>query len=135
MLGWRHDDNDSPLGAVLYFGALDCVNAQLARGASLRPLPEKWVGCNLGLMATRALPWCRSRRFFPRLSDRVVAAERAIVFASICGQSRIVRLLLDRRVNVNPPRSYWTASPLHTAAIQGQAIVVKLLLQRGADRH
>ena len=73
--------------------------------------------------------------FFPSLSDRVVAAERAIVFASICGQSRIVRLLLDRPVNVNPPRSYWTASPLHTAAIQGQAIVVKLLLQRGADRH
>ncbi|WP_442894581.1 ankyrin repeat domain-containing protein [Bradyrhizobium sp. AZCC 1588] len=73
--------------------------------------------------------------FFPLSSDRVVAAEQALVFASMCGQTRVVRLLLDRgtNVNANPPGSHWTATPLHTAAIQGQAIVVELLLQRGAD--
>ena len=110
MLGWRHDDNDSPLGAVLYFGALDCVNAQLARGASLRPLPEKWGRLQSWLDGDESIAVVPLAAFFPSLSDRVVAAERAIVFASIRGQSRIVRLLLDRRVNVNPPRSYWTAT-------------------------
>src|SRR5437016_26889 len=45
------------------------------------------------------------------------------------------RLLLDRGVNVNanPPGSHWTATPLHTAAIQGQTVVVDLLLRHGAD--
>lgn len=64
-----------------------------------------------------------------------MAAEQALVFASMCGQTEAVRLLLDAGVEVNaqPPGSHWTATPLHTAAIQGQAVVVKLLLQRGAD--
>jgi len=53
----------------------------------------------------------------------------------MCGQTDVVRLLLDRGVNVNanPPGSHWTATPLHTAAIQGQTVVVDLLLRRGAD--
>jgi ankyrin repeat protein len=64
-----------------------------------------------------------------------VAAEQALVFASMCGQTETVRLLLDAGVEVNaqPPGSHWTATPLHTAAIQGQVVVVKLLVQRGAD--
>lgn len=53
----------------------------------------------------------------------------------MCGQTDVVRLLLDRGVNVNanPPGSHWTATPLHTAAGQGQTVVVDLLLRRGAD--
>jgi hypothetical protein len=134
------DENDSPLGAALYFGTLDCVNALLARGARTdNPIfaaaagradwLQSWLDGDESI-AVVPLP-----AFFPWLSDRAVAAEQALVFASMCGQTDIVRLLLDRRVNVNanPPGSHWTATPLHTAAIQGQAVVVKLLLQRGAD--
>ena len=73
--------------------------------------------------------------WFPLSSNRAVAAEQALVFASMCGQADVVRLLLDRGVDVNadPPGSHWTATPLHTAAIQGQVVVVELLLRRGAD--
>jgi membrane protein len=58
-----------------------------------------------------------------------------LVFACRCGQIKVVRLLLDRgvSVNANPPGSRWTATALRTAAVQGQASVVALLLQRGAD--
>jgi hypothetical protein len=72
---------------------------------------------------------------FPLSSDRAVAAEQALVFASMCGQTNVARLLLDRGVNVNadPPGCHWTATPLHSAAIQGQTVVVDLLLRRGAD--
>jgi ankyrin repeat protein len=134
------DDNDSPLGAALYFGMLDCVNALLARGARTdNPIfaaaagkvdwLQSWFDGDERIVVV-PLP-----RFFPWLSDRVVAAEQALVFASMCGQTGVVRLLLDRGVgvNANPPGSHWTATPLHTAAIQGQTAVVKLLLQRGAD--
>lgn len=134
------DENDSPLGAALYFGMLDCVNALLACGART----DNPIFAAAGGKADWLQSWLDGEEsitvvplpaFFPWLSDRVVAAEQALVFASMCGQTSIVRLLLDRRVNVNanPPGSHWTATPLHTAAIQGQALVVKLLLQRGAD--
>jgi hypothetical protein len=55
--------------------------------------------------------------------------------SACAGKATWVRRLLDRGVNVNanPPGSHWTATPLHTAAIQGQTAVVQLLLQRGAD--
>jgi hypothetical protein len=60
----------------------------------------------------RGLP----RRFFP-LPVPTVAAEQALVFACMCGQIKVVRLLLDRgvSVNANPPGSRWTATALHTA--------------------
>jgi ankyrin repeat protein len=53
----------------------------------------------------------------------------------MCGQTDVVRLLLDRGVNANasPLGSHWTATPLHPAAIQGQTVVVDLLLRRGAN--
>jgi hypothetical protein len=73
--------------------------------------------------------------YFPLSADRRVAAEQGPVFASMCGQTEIVRLLLGSGVdvNANPPGSHWTATPLHTAAIQGQTEIVALLLCSGAD--
>jgi ankyrin repeat protein len=130
----------SPLAAALAFGTLDCVEVLIARGARTdNPAFAAAAGRTHWLsgwldgrttIATQPPP-----NLLPLSSNRAVAAEQALVFASMCGQTEAVRLLLDAGVEVNaqPPGSHWTATPLHTAAIQGQAVVVKLLLQRGAD--
>lgn len=129
----------SPLATALYSGTFDCVDVLIARGARTdNPVfaaaagradwLQSWFDDN-GSIAGYPLPANFALSF-----DRAVAAEQVLVFASMCGQ--IVRLLLDREVNVNadlPGGSHWTATPLHTAAIQGQTAVVQLLLQRGAD--
>jgi ankyrin repeat protein len=130
----------SPLAAALAFGTLDCVEVLIARGArtdnpafAAAAGRIDWLRAWLdrhSAIATRPAP-----NLLPLSSDRTAAAEQALVFASMCGQTEAVRLLLDAGVDVNaqPPGSHWTATPLHTAAIQGQAVIVKLLLQRGAD--
>lgn len=129
----------SPLATALCSGTLDCVDVLIARGARTdNPVfaaaagradcLQSWFDDN-GSIAGYPLPANFALSF-----DRAVAAEQVLVFASMCGQ--IVRLLLDREVNVNahlPGGSHWTATPLDTAAIQGQAAVVQLLLQRGTD--
>jgi ankyrin repeat protein len=130
----------SPLATALCFATLDCVAALTARGA---PTDNPVFAAAAG-----RIDWLRSwydggagalvwplPAFLPLAADRVVAAEQALVFAGMCGQSEVVRLLLDRGVDINatPPGSHWTATPLHAAAIQGQTTVVQLLLERGAD--
>src|SRR6266571_5897846 len=134
------DNDGSPLATALYFGILDGVQALLAcRARTDNPIfaaaagdadwIRAWLDENVGTVG-RPGP-----SYFPLSADRVVAAEQALVFASMCGQVEIVRLLADRGVNVNasPPGSHWTATPLHTAAIQGQVGTVAMLLARGAD--
>ena len=130
----------SPLAAALAFATLDCVEVLIARGARTdNPAFAAAAGRTDWLrgwldgdatIATQPAP-----NLLPLSSDRAVAAEQALVFACMCGQTETVRLLLHAGVEVNaqPPGSHWTATPLHTAAIQGQAVVAKLLLQRGAD--
>ncbi|MBV9234843.1 MAG: ankyrin repeat domain-containing protein [Xanthobacteraceae bacterium] len=134
------DGRGSPLATALYFGTLDCVCALIAHGARTDNAAfaaaagrTDWVQSWLDGANVMMRPPPGS---FPLSSDRAVAAEQALVFASMCGQTEVVRLLLDHGVNVNanPPGSHWTATPLHTAAIQGQTVVVDLLLRRGADR-
>jgi ankyrin repeat protein len=134
------DNDGSPLATALYFGILDGVQALLACGARTdNPIfagaagdadwIRAWLDGNVGAVGHPG------PSYFPLSADRVVAAEQALVFASMCGQVEIIRLLLDRGVNVNasPPGSHWTATPLHTAAIQGHVAAVALLLAKGAD--
>jgi ankyrin repeat protein len=130
----------SPLATALCFATLDCVAALIARNARTdNPIFAAAAGridwLRSWLDSDAAAPAAPVPSFLPLATDRVVVAEQALVFACLCGQSEVVRLLLDRGVNVNanPPGSHWTATPLHTAAIQGQTTVVQLLLQRGAD--
>jgi hypothetical protein len=87
----------------------------------LPPLPEKRIGYDRGLTETRTVRSGLLRRL---LRYRLITAEQALVFASMRGQTDVVRLLLDRGVNANasPPGSHWTATPLHTAAIQDKRL-------------
>jgi len=134
-------DNGSPLATGLAFGILDGVQAVLGCGARAdnpifaaaagnREWLTAWLDGTAG-SAARATP-----AHPPLSADRATAAEQALVFAAMCGQIEVIRLLLDRGVDVNasPPGSHWTFTPLHTAAIQGQAQAVGLLLEHGADR-
>ena len=133
------EDDGSPLATALLFGHPECVRALLARGARTDNVvfaaaagrPE-WVRAYLdrdGTVTERPCP------AFPLSPDRATASEQALVFASMCGQVDVVRLLLDQgtRIDANPPGSHWTATALHTAAGQGNRSVVELLLERGAN--
>jgi hypothetical protein len=131
----------SPLATALTFGTLDCAEVLLSRGARTdNPIfaaaagRMTWLCAWLeGLKDEAPAPPVPS--FLPLASDRRVAAEQALVFAAMCGQTKVVQFLLDRGVDIHasPPGSHWTATPLHTAAGQGQTVVVDLLLRRGAD--
>jgi ankyrin repeat protein len=135
--GPEHDG--APLATSLAFATLDCAEVLIARGARTdHPVYAAAAGRTDWLRAWldgKAETATRSVGYLPLSSDRAVAAEQALLFASMCGQTAVVRLLLDAGVNVNahPPGSHWTGTPLHTAAIQGQVIVVEELLRRGAD--
>jgi hypothetical protein len=133
------DGDGSPLATALSFATLDCVSALLARGART----DNIVFAAAAGQVDRVQAWLDGDRSatmrrpaaFPQSPDGAVTAEQALVFASMCGQTNVVRLLLDRGVNINaePPGSHWTATPLHTAAGQGQTVVAELLLSGGAD--
>lgn len=130
----------SPLATSLVFATLDCAEVLLARGARTdNPIFAAAAGRIAWLRA-----WLDGSEvntgpplptFLPLASDRRVAAEQALVFAAMCGQTEVVQFLLDRGVDIHssPPGSHWTATALHAAAGQGQTVVVDLLLRRGAD--
>jgi ankyrin repeat protein len=133
------DGDRLPLSSALLFGRVECVDALIARGARIDNVVfaaaggqldwvSRWLDRDPGIIAEP----CPT---FPLEDDRTVAAEQALVFASLCGRTDVVRLLLDRGTNIDatPPGSHWTATALHAAAGQGQRAVVELLLERGAD--
>jgi ankyrin repeat protein len=128
-----------PLSAALLFGRVECVDALIARGAHTDNIvfaaaadQLDWVRRWLDVDPTLAAAPCPT---FPLDDDRTIAAEQALVFASLCGRTAIVRLLLDHGIHIDatPPGSHWTATALHAAAGQGHRAVVELLLERGAD--
>jgi ankyrin repeat protein len=136
-------ENDaSPLATALCYAHVDSVDALLAAGARTENV--------IFAAAASKTDWVRAwldddRRddpqsipaSFPLSSDRKTAAEQAFVFASMCGRIDVVRLLVDRGVDVNacPQGSRRTGGALHTAAMQGQLDVVRFLLEHGADPH
>jgi ankyrin repeat protein len=128
-----------PLSTALLFGLTECAEALIARGARTdNPVFAAaagrfdWVRRWLDGGPDLAIAPCPT---FPLEDGHTGLAEQALVFASMCGQLEVVRLLLDRgtRIDAMPPGSHWTATALHTAAGQGQVAVVALLLARGAD--
>lgn len=133
------DGGGTPLATALYFGILDGVQALLACGARTdNPIfaaaagELDWIRAWLdGVVGSVG---CPAPSFLSLSPDRVIAAEQALVFASMCGGTEIIELPSDRGVNVNatPPGSHWTAPPLHTAAIQGHVACVEMLLAKGA---
>jgi ankyrin repeat protein len=133
------DGDGSPLATALLFGHPECVQALVDRGARTDNVVFaaaagrlEWVRAYLDGDASLVERPCPA---FPLASDRREAAEQALVFASLCDQIEVVRLLLDRgvRVDASPAGSHRTATALHTAALQGSPAVVRLLLERGAD--
>jgi hypothetical protein len=134
------DGNGSPLATALYFANLDCVDALLTVGARTENVvfaaaagKTDWVHAWLDGDRdddARSVP-----ASFPLSSNRKIAAQQALVFASMCGSIEVVRALVGRGVDVNacPPGSHRTGTALHTAAYQGQVEIAAFLLKSGAD--
>jgi ankyrin repeat protein len=130
----------SPLATALYFANVDSVDALLVAGARTQNVIFAAAAGNTDWVHG----WLDGNRqddrrsvpaSFPLSSDRRIAGEQALVFASMCGRIDLVRLLVACGVDVNssPPGSFRTGAALHTAAIQGQVGVVRFLLEHGAD--
>jgi len=138
------DGNGSPLATALYFANLDCVDALLTVGARTENVvfaaaadKTDWVHAWLDGDRdddARSVP-----ASFPLSSNRKIAAQQALVFASMCGRIEVVRALVGRGVDVNaclPGTALHTArtgTALHTAAYQGQVEIAAFLLKSGAD--
>jgi ankyrin repeat protein len=133
-----------PLAAALLFGRVECVDALRARGARHDNLvfaaaagDAAWVARWLAGDSSIAPALVEHRpACFPFEDDRTAVAEQALVFASLCGRTDVVRTILDAGINIDatPTGSQWTATALHAAAGQGQRAVVELLVERGADQ-
>jgi hypothetical protein len=128
-----------PLATALLFGRIECVDALLRRGAR----HDNIVFAAAAGDSTWVRRWLTEPALaehrpagFPFEDDRTAVAEQALVFASLCGRTDVVRLLLDHGINIDatPSGSHWTATALHAAAGQGQRAVVELLVERGADQ-
>jgi len=127
-------NDGAPLGTALLFGYPECVRALVSHGARTDNIVfAAAAGRRDAVLAYFGRPGTAPK--FPLAEDPRVAAEQALVFASMCGQLEVMELLIDRGTNVNakPPGSHVTATPLHTAAWQGHAEAVGCLLRRGAD--
>jgi ankyrin repeat protein len=134
------EGDGSPLATALYFANVDSVDALLVSGARTENVlfsaaagDTDWI--HAWLDGNQHDDGQSVPASFPLSSDRRIAAEQALVFASMCGRIEVVRLLAARGVDLNasPPGSFRTGGALHTAAMQGQVGIVRFLLEHGAN--
>ena len=136
------DGDGSPLATALGFGYPEAVAMLVSCGACTGNLLFAAAAGRLervrayfddaGVVADVGL--CETR-WFKMSSDSKIAAEQALVYASMCGQAEVMDFLLSRGVdiNANPPGTHVTGTALHTVAAKGDEIMVRLLLDHGAD--
>jgi ankyrin repeat protein len=113
----------SALMTALKFGYLNTAEALARRGASMNTLA---AAAGLGRLedATRLLPQADSR-----------SRHVALALAAQHGHAAIVQLLLDAGEDpnrYNPDGCHAHSTPLHQAALSNHALVVRLLVERGA---
>jgi uncharacterized protein len=104
---WAHD-GWTPLHLAAFFGHRDAAEALLDAAADVRALSRN-AEANLPINAAAAGP----------------RADR---------RPEVVRLLLDRGSPVDGRGSPSAHTPLHEAAYNGDTALVRVLLERGADR-
>jgi ankyrin repeat protein len=113
----------SPLLTALTFNFRDAADALVRRGARVDTLATA-AGLNRIDDVERLLP-----------ESGVDDRHRAFALAAQLGNTDVVRRLLDAGEDpnrYNPKGGHAHATPLHQAALQGHAEVVKLLVERGA---
>jgi len=136
-------DNRSPLGTALAFGHPGAARALAECGAKIDNIVYAAAVANMDQVRSyfdsngklkKDVGKC-SFDWFQVSEDSNTAAEQALVFASLCGETEPVAFLLDKGVDINaePPGSHMTATPLHTVAASGQESVTRLLVERKAD--
>ena len=116
---WR-----SPLRTALVFGFRDIAEVLARRGARVDLVAAAGMG---RLDQTRAM-----------LADATpVSRHQALALAALLGHPDVVSLLLDAGEDpsrYNPEGFHSHATPLHQAALAGDAAVVTVLAERGARR-
>ncbi len=136
-------NNRSPLGTALAFGYPAAARALVECGAKIDNIVYAAAVGNLEQVKSYFESTGRLKKdvakcdfdWFGVSENPQTAAEQALVFASLCGEVKVVALLLDNGVDINAelPGSHMTATPLHTVAASGQESVTRLLTERGAD--
>jgi len=136
-------NNRSPLGTALAFGYPAAAKALVECGARVDNIVYAAAVGDIDKLRSyfdtngqlkRNVGKC-SFDWFEVSENHQTAAEQALVFASLCGEVKIVAFLLDNGVDINAesPGSHMTATALHTAAVLGQESVTRLLIERKAD--
>ena len=113
----------SPLLTALTFGFRDAAEALVRRGARVETVAAA-AGLNRPADVDRLLPQAAAE-------DR----HRALALAAQLGHAGVVRTLLDSGEDpnrYNPKAGHAHTTPLHQAAWNGHADVVRLLVERGA---
>lgn len=136
-------DNRSPLGTALAFGYPEAARTLVECGAktdnivytaAVGTIDELRTYFNSSGKLKEDVGKC-DFDWFRVSEDSKTAAEQALVFASLCGETDAVEFLLDHGVNINaePKGSHVTATALHTAAAAGQETITRFLVERNAD--
>ena len=136
-------NNRSPLGTALAFGYPAAAKALVECSAKIDNIVYAAAVGNLEQVKSYFDSTGRLKKdvgkcdfdWFGVSENPQIAAEQALVFASLCGEVKVVAFLLDKGVHINaePPGSHMTATPLHTATVLGQESVTRLLIERKAD--
>lgn len=105
----------TPLHHAARAGSSPAVERLLAAKADPAALSkDRWTPLHYALLAN------------PQTSPAAAAADSA-------SRLEILRLLVAAKVPLNAPAGRWLVTPLHVAAVRGQAALVKALLDVGAD--
>jgi ankyrin repeat protein len=118
---------ETPLSAAAYHGVTDVAELLLANGAKL----DLFSACLLGKVAAARKLLAADPKFLEKLygaNDGVPP----INLASLAGQTKVVRLLLDRGAKYDPAKVEYP-SPMHQAAMWGRSEVVQLFLDKGVS--
>lgn len=133
-----------PLVGAIYYGELDAARWLVARGARCDLVTAAGVGAidrmarfvdGEGRLAADAHVLVHYSQVRERPRDAGEILGLALVFACLGRARDAAAWLLDRgaAVNARPPFDH-RATPLHWAALRGDAEVAELLLAGGADR-
>lgn len=135
------DEDGLPLATALAFGYSDALNALIECGARTDNIVFAAAAGDAKKLESRLVPGQPLMRAdaprhasdtFTVSDDPKRAPEQALFYAAKFGRLDIVRLLIERGVDLNAPENE-DRRPIHWAAFHGHLEVVRYLVEHGAS--